>query len=53
MKDPDLQTAEQIAKQRVRSEKIQSKDKAARMRNLQKSKNSLKKRMSKHQKCKF
>lgn len=50
MKDPDLQSAEQIAKKRVRTEKLQSKEKAARMRNLQKRKNSLKKRMSKGKK---
>lgn len=48
--DPDLKSAEQIVKKRVRKEKNLSREKNARMRNQQKRKNSAKKRMSKGKK---
>uniref|UniRef100_A0A336K2U4 RNA helicase n=1 Tax=Culicoides sonorensis TaxID=179676 RepID=A0A336K2U4_CULSO len=49
-RDPDLLSAEQIVKKRVRKEKIMSREKSARLRNMQKRKNSAKKRMSKGKK---
>lgn len=47
LRDPEIKTAEQIAKKRVRSETLQAKEKAARLRNLSKRKNALSKRRSK------
>ncbi|XP_063701524.1 ATP-dependent RNA helicase DDX54 [Culicoides brevitarsis] len=48
--DPDLKTAEQIQKKRLRKEKIMAREKAAKMRNDAKRKNAAKRRLAKGKK---